>query len=138
MEDRRTPPPETPGPSVNPPAEPESDTERAERAEQTTPEPRRGDDPLVAEEEAAAGAEAADIGGHVPEEAGGDPEKEPVYQAGGGEEEGFEAAEADLQDQASHGDGRGNPERDAITPEEESDRAGAEHATGNRRPRPAE
>ncbi len=48
---------------------------------------------------------------------------DPVYQAGGGEAEGFEAAEADLIENATHGDGHGNPERNAITPELESDRS---------------
>ncbi len=46
---------------------------------------------------------------------------DPVYQAGGGEEEGWEAAEADLVENATHGDGHGQPERDAFTPEVESD-----------------
>ena len=138
MSEHAQPPPETPGPSVTPPADPESETERAERAEATVPEPRKGDDPLVAEQEAAAAAEAADIGGRTPEDAGGDPEAEPVYQAGGGEQEGFEAAESDLIEQASHGESRGNPERDAIAPEVEADRSGAADATGNRRPRPGE
>src|SRR5919202_4839111 len=63
-----TPPIETPGPSVPAPALPESDTERAEWADATVPDPegpwaRPGDDPLVAEQEAAAAAEAAAIGG---------------------------------------------------------------------------
>jgi hypothetical protein len=138
MPDRREPPPETPGPSVTPPREPESEIERAERAQATTPQPAPGDDALAAEQEAAAAAEAGAIGGRVPEEAGGDPSQEPVYQAGGGEQEGFEAAEADLAEAASHGESRGRPERDAFTPEQESDRSDAEHATGNRRPRPGE
>jgi hypothetical protein len=38
----------------------------------------------------------------------------PVEEAGGGEAEGFELAEADLIENASHGDGVGNPEVDAI------------------------
>ena len=70
-------------------------------------------DSLVEDEEAAAAAEAAGIGGE-----GGsdnpDPAMQPVEEAGGGVQEGFEQAEQDLIDNASHGDGRGNPERDAI------------------------
>jgi hypothetical protein len=138
MPDDRQPPPETPGPSVNPVSEPESETERAERAEATVPEPRKDDDPLVAEQEAAAAAEAAAIGGRTPDDAGGEPAAKPIYEAGGGEQEGFEAAESDLIEQASHGESRGNPERDAISPEVEADRSGAADATGNRRPRPGE
>lgn len=52
----------------------------------------------------------------------------PVYEAGGGEAEGFELAELDLERNASHDDGTGFPERDAFTPERESDLAGAEYA----------
>jgi hypothetical protein len=51
----------------------------------------------------------------------------PVYEAGGGEQEGFELAEHDLVRNASHDDGGGYPERDAFTPERESDRSGAEY-----------
>ena len=46
---------------------------------------------------------------------------DPVYEAGGGEQEGFEAAEADLIENASHGGGHGDPARDAIAPEVEAD-----------------
>jgi hypothetical protein len=130
---RATPPAETPGPSVPAPqSAAESSTEREEAATEqaATAEEQRSraaDDDLVAEEEAAAAAEAARIGGVVPHESGahGDPAMEPVYQAGGGEAEGFEAAEADLIENASHGDGRGDPLRDAFRPEVESDRSTA-------------
>jgi hypothetical protein len=46
---------------------------------------------------------------------------EAVYEAGGGEAEGFEAAEDLLIENASHGDGRAEPLSDAFTPELESD-----------------
>ncbi len=72
-------------------------------------------DPLVAEEEAAAAAEAAEIGGAGSENP--DPERLPVEEAGGGQGEGFELAEEDLIENASHGDGAGNPEADAIDDE---------------------
>lgn len=134
-------PPETPGPSVTPPADPRSETERAEAADATRPDPdllaARGggpEDALVAEQESAAAAEAAGIGGPGPHDAGGDPAIEPVNQAGGGVAEGFEAAEADLVDNAQHGDGGGNPLRDAPTPEAESDRRTAVDAAGNHLP----
>jgi hypothetical protein len=117
------PPIETPGPSVTPPRQPESDVERAERIDAVLPDAGTGDD-LVAQQEAAAAAEAAAIGGVVPS-ASEDPAMEPVLQAGGGEQDGWEAAEADLIENATHGDGHGQPERDAFTPEVESDRTGA-------------
>lgn len=54
-----------------------------------------------------------------------DPAMDPVYQAGGGEQEGFEAAEADLVENATHGEGGGDPRRDRISPEVEADPSGA-------------
>ena len=88
---------------------------------------RTPDDDLVREEEAAAAADAAHIGGRAGDEDDFDPAMRPVYEAGGGEAEGFEQAESDLIENASHGDGRGNPETDAFTGEVESDRSGAEY-----------
>ena len=61
------------------------------------------DDGFVAEEEAAAAAEAAGIGGAAGDE-DLDPAERPVREAGGGEAEGFEMAEDDLVEHASHGD----------------------------------
>jgi hypothetical protein len=49
----------------------------------------------------------------------------PVYEAGGGEAEGFEIAEDQLIENASHGEGRAEPLSDAFTPEVESDEATA-------------
>jgi hypothetical protein len=112
-------PEEAPGPSVTPPGQ-GSETERAEAAEARTPEPAPDDDPLVAEEEAAAAAEAAAIGGPRLHDAE-DPAFEAAYEAGGGEAEGFEIAEEELEENATHGGGRGDPLRDAFTPEVESD-----------------
>lgn len=121
---RATPPDETPGPSVPAAGSPRagSTTEQHEFAEQ-----RARERDLVAEEEAAAAEEARGIGGRVDPEAGaqGDPAMAPVYEAGGGEAEGFEAAEDQLIENASHGDGRGDPERDAFRAEVESDRSTA-------------
>jgi|SRR5579884_4512637 len=81
-------------------------------------------DPQVAREESAAAAEAARIGGSVPPQVD-DPSMEPVYQAGGGEQDGWEAAEEELIENATHGDGHADPQRDAFAPERESDRSGA-------------
>ncbi|HEX8084896.1 MAG TPA: hypothetical protein VF529_11460 [Solirubrobacteraceae bacterium] len=84
-------------------------------------------DDLVREEEAAAAAAAGRIGGTAGDEEDFDPAMRPVYEAGGGVAEGFEQAEADLVDNAQHGDGHGDPESDAFRPEAESDLSGAEY-----------
>jgi hypothetical protein len=80
-----------------------------------------------------AAAEARALGG-VPEPDGlagtgeeVDEALRPVYEAGGGEAEGFELAELDLERNASHADGKGYPERDAFTPERESDLSTADY-----------
>jgi hypothetical protein len=86
--------------------------------------PEQLDDDLVAEETDAAASEAAKIGGRVRHDSD-DPAMDPVYQAGGGEQEGFEAAEADLIENATHGEGGGDPLADRISPEVEADRSGA-------------
>jgi hypothetical protein len=92
------------------------------------------DDPdFVTREEREAAAEARAIGGTGPDVGGVDPEEpidealRPVYEAGGGEAEGFELAELDLERNASHDDGTGFPEDDAFTPERESDVAASEY-----------
>lgn len=70
-------------------------------------------DRLVEEQENAAAADAAAIGGdpgtHIT-----DPEMQAVEEGGGGVAEGFEQAEEDLIENASHGDGAGSPATDAI------------------------
>ena len=54
--------------------------------------------------------------------------RKPVEEAGGGVAEGFEQAEEDLIENASHGDGVGNPERDAIDNENvEAEQSTAEY-----------
>lgn len=77
----------------------------------------------VEDEAEAAAAEAARIGGKAPIESE-DPAQQPLIEAGEGESEGFELAEAQLQDIASHGNERGFPDRDVPPPEERSE---AEH-----------
>jgi hypothetical protein len=128
---RATPPPDAPGPSVSAAGPPASETERAEAATASVPAPAPDDDPLVAEEEAAAAAEAREIGGPRLHDAD-DPAFEAAYEAGEGEAEGFEIAERELEDNATHGGGRGDPLRDAFTPEVEADEATALDAEADR------
>lgn len=96
---------------------------------ETPPPGDAEDDPVVSDEERAAAAEAAAIGGRRPdydvdEDRRGEPWR-PLEEAGEGVAEGFELAERDLIEEASHGDGRRSPEVDAFTPEVEADEAGA-------------
>jgi hypothetical protein len=72
---------------------------------------------LAAEEADAAAAEAARIGGEVPVDEE-DPARQPLAEAGEGEAEGFELAEKDLEDIASHGDQHRFPGGVAPPPEE--------------------
>jgi hypothetical protein len=92
------------------------------------------DDPdFATREERAAAAEAAAIGGGVPDGGGIDTDESvdealrPVYEAGGGEQDGFELAERDLIRNASHDDGAGLPSLDGFTAEIESDKSPAEY-----------
>lgn len=62
-------------------------------------------DPQFEREQAQRAArEAAEIGGAVTDEDALDPAQRPVREAGGGEAEGFEQAEEELIEHASHGD----------------------------------
>jgi hypothetical protein len=79
------------------------------------------EDPLVAEQEDAAAAEAARIGGRTPAP-DTDPAERPVREAGGGEAEGFEEAEAALVRQASHEDPGTSATQEYFDEEVESDR----------------
>ena len=56
-----------------------------------------------------------------------DPAMQPVEEAGGGQSEGFEQAEEELIENASHGDGAGNPEADRIDEDAEAERSTAEY-----------
>jgi len=93
------------------------------------PEQTPGDESFVSEEEEAAAAEAARIGGRRPDydvdDEGDDESRRPMEEAGQGEAEGFELAEHDLIEEASHGEERRSPELDAFAGEVESDEAGA-------------
>jgi hypothetical protein len=97
---------------------------------------------LETREERAAAAEARAIGGPPDREGlAGTGEDVPealraVYEAGGGEAEGFELAELDLERNATHDDGTGFPERDGFTPERESDLSPAEYGEADEEERP--
>ena len=72
------------------------------------------EDPLLRREEAAAAREAASIGGATPEYERSDGEQaseadRPLLEGGEGVEEGFEVAEGDLRNHATHRDNRYDP-----------------------------
>jgi hypothetical protein len=87
-----------------------------------TNEPR--DEKFVEHEEELAAEEAASIGGARPDY-NTDEAHRALEESGEGEAEGFELAEEDLIEAASHGENRHNPAEDAFTPEVESDESGA-------------
>jgi hypothetical protein len=78
-------------------------------------------DPIADEEADAAAAEAARIGGPAPDDQVEDPARRPLVESGEGEAEGFELAEEQLIDNASHGDQKHFPDSDVPPPEEQSD-----------------
>ena len=89
------------------------------------------DDPLLRREETAAAREAAGIGGAKPEYENeeGDPVDEAervVLEGGEGVEEGFETAESDLREAATHGDNRYDPTAHEFGDEESAGDADAE------------
>lgn len=90
-------------------------------AAEMRPEEER--DPIAEEEADAAAAEAAEIGGPAPDDPVDDPAERPLVESGQGESEGFEVAEAELVDNAEHGDEKRFPNRDAGRPEEPTDTA---------------
>ena len=94
------------------------DDERSEDEQPTdmpAAPPARDD---TAEREAeAAGREAAEIGGPMPR-TDADEAHRPLEEAGEGEAEGFELAESDLEEHATHGDPGVDPTTQAGRPEE--------------------
>ena len=97
------------------------------------------DEPLVEEETEAAAAEAAGIGGQRPDYDNGDDEaRRPLEEAGEGDSEGFELAEHDLIEEASHGDERRSPEADAFEGEVESDESTAVYGEADEEEKPDE
>jgi hypothetical protein len=77
-------------------------------------------DPIANEEADAAAAEAARIGGPVPDDGVDDPAQRPLVEGGEGEAEGFELAEEELIDNAEHGNQKRFPDSDVPPPEEPS------------------
>jgi hypothetical protein len=73
---------------------------------------------LISEEEAAAAAEAAEIGGHTDSQRLPEAER-PLAEAGEGVAEGFELAEEQLIQSASHGTKHGHPLGDRFPGEDE-------------------
>jgi hypothetical protein len=90
------------------------------------------EDRLIRHEEDAAASEAAAIGGQAPDEP--DEERRPVEEAGGGEAEGFEAAEEALVEHAEHTTGEGTPRPDQMGEEAEVDPASYGEADESRPP----
>jgi hypothetical protein len=78
------------------------------------------DERAVRREEERAAAEAAEIGGPDPAYEG-DEESRPLEEAGAGEAEGFELAERDLAEHASHAENRYSHEEDSYRVEEEAE-----------------
>jgi hypothetical protein len=87
---------------------------------------RPDDEAFVHEEEEAAAEEAAHIGGPGPDYET-DEAHRPLEESGEGESEGFEDAERELIENASHEDSGASALRDQFPPEEESDRSTAEY-----------
>ena len=85
--------------------------------------PEEERDPIAEEEAESAAAEAAEIGGPMPDDPIDDPAERPLVEGGEGQAEGFELAEAELIDNAEHGDQKRFPNRDAGRPEEPTDTA---------------
>jgi hypothetical protein len=96
-------------------APPESSGEDAGEVP-AVPEPR---DPTADEQTEQAAEEAGRIGGDRPDE-DVPPEQVPVTEGGGGEAEGFELAEEQLEENATHGEGAADPLGDRFPPEDAS------------------
>jgi hypothetical protein len=94
----------------------------------------RDSDRLAREQEAAAGSEAARIGGEPSEHRD---RLDPVSEAGGGQAEGFEEAERELIENASHGDQHAARRVLQDAPDQREDPRAAEDDQGDRA-RPAD
>lgn len=64
---------------------------------------KASEEQLVAEQEEAAAAEAAQIGGKAPRDSN-DPTQQPLIEAGQGESEGAELTDKQLEESATHSD----------------------------------
>jgi hypothetical protein len=98
-------------------------------------------DPLAEEEAQAAAREVRDIGGtptrDLEEDLPHDPAMDPVYEAGGGESEGFEMAEEELIEHTEHGPAKPEVQvrvREEEISEEQND--SAEYGEGDQEDRP--
>jgi hypothetical protein len=108
--------------------------EAVDEGEELTDVPAIEPDPseaTVIDEEQAAAAEAAAIGGKTGERDLPEAQR-PLAEAGEGEAEGFEEAEEDLIEAASHGDPAGNPLGDRFTPEDAESEGLAEYGEADR------
>jgi hypothetical protein len=99
------------------------------------------DESFVEEEAEAAAAEAAGIGGRRPDydvddDNGDDEARRPLEEAGEGDSEGFELAEHDLIEEASHGDGGYDPETDAIDEDAGAERADSVYGEADQEEQP--
>lgn len=93
------------------------------QTESSHSEAERDEEELANEEAEAAADEAGKIGGPGPDYDEVPPEDRPLAEGGEGEAEGFELAEQELADIASHGDQHRFPGRHAGAPEEPTDTA---------------
>ena len=85
------------------------------------------DDEILEEETAKAAEAAANIGGNPGGDYGVSEEEIPLAEAGEGEAEGFELAERELVENASH-DADSNPDPSHLAGRPEDDRTGVEYA----------
>lgn len=100
-------------------------------ADIAAPEPPTSDEATLLEQEQLAGAAAGAIGGVSGDEGFADAER-PLAEAGEGESEGFELAEAELIEAASHGSGNHNPLGDRFSDEDARSQGVAEYGEADR------
>jgi hypothetical protein len=118
-------------------------SENEEDRERTSMDVDEGtpDDPLLRREEAAAADEAGHIGGARPdyedeEDLRASEAERPLAEAGEGYEEGFEIAEDDLEEAASHEENRYDPSTSDFGDEESAGDADAEPGDADRYEKP--
>ena len=104
-------------------------------------EPDTPEDPLLRREEAAAAREAGHIGGDTPEydneeDLPASEAERPLIESGEGVEEGFEVAEDDLEEAASHEENRYSPEGVDFGDEESAGDADVEAGEADRYEKP--
>lgn len=92
-----------------------------------------GDENYVAEQERVAAEDAASIGGDPGGDYEGDESERALAEAGGGQAEGFELAEQELIENASH-EADAAPDPTHLASEPEDDRTGAEYSESDTEP----